>query len=132
MALYNFEIGLTLGTMVNVEVLATKLPAPKPAFAPFSAYVTLGNGLVRGIGFPTAEWRWGFLKWNAIGTTYRDILRNYIPTASKEVYIRTTTNENNDEYQIFKAIGVWPANEVSDTGRRLDFAITFKYLRVVG
>lgn len=131
MSVYQFEIGTSLMSMTNVELLGTKMPAPKSKFIPYVKYVTLANGTVRGVGYPTAEWRWGFLRWDISTETYRDALRDLLPTPSTLVYIKTIINEVHDSYQTFSAIAVWPLEENKDTHRRLDFAIVFKHMQLV-
>ncbi len=131
MSLYQYEIGLTSGAMTNVENLVTGFPAPKSVFRPYSSYVTLGDGTVKGVGFPEAEWKWGFLKWNVFGTTYRDALSSIITIPSSFVYIKTRKNDSSDSYVTYYAIAVWPKEENRESERRIDFTILFKFLKVV-
>lgn len=132
MTQYNYMIGSSVESLVNVEDLSTNMPAPRSKYIPYVKYVNLGSGNVRGVGYPTAEWRWGVLKWNRLRTsTYRDALRSVLPLASNSVIIKTRINENSDVYQYFSAIAIWPLEESRETGRRIDFVISFKHLQVV-
>ena len=120
-AQYQYEIGPTYAGMTNVEELATPLPPPRSTFKPYSQAVNLGNGRVRGNGWPVAEWRFGFLK-----QAQRDQLRAFCPGASACVYIKTRTNDSADSYQVYTATMVWPQSEERDAdGRRLDFVVEF-------
>ncbi len=107
--------------LASVESLG--LPAPRGLFTPFTQAVTLGDGGVRGAGWKTAEWRWGF-----VTRAQRDALRAYCPGASAEVYISTRTVDSSDAYGVFRARMLWPQQEEPQAGRRLDFSIKFQGL----
>jgi len=119
----------TLVNLVNVEDLTVPVFSPKGTFVPFSQYLTLGNGLVRGLGWATARWLWGFLS-----NTQRDQLRLFCddgsgnPLASNSVYIRTRNNEQTDAFAYYKANMVWPQEEEKQAAKRLTFAIDFQNL----
>lgn len=124
MALYSYEIGATGPGLVNVESLTVPLPAPKGIFQDYTEVIELGDGTVRGVGFPAAVWRWGFLT-----QAQRDQLRTFCTGASNEVYIKTRTNDSADSYGLYTAVMVWPTEE-KDAQRRLDFAVLFRHLVV--
>lgn len=108
--------------MQNVET-DLELAAPKGVFLPYSQPLDLGSGGVRGAGWATAEWRWGFLT-----QAQRDDLRDVVAGASAPVAIYTTTNENADEYAFFVGQALWPAAENKDAGRRISFTLRFRAL----
>lgn len=98
------------------------LPAPKGMFVPYSQPLDLGDGGVRGAGWPTAEWRWGFLT-----LAQRQELRGFAPGASELVAVKTTINEN-DAYAYFVGQAIWPQAEAKDAGRRPGFVLRFRAL----
>ncbi len=123
MAQYNYEIGST-SSLTNVESLTVPVPPPKSIYKPYSQMIGLGDGTVRGAGWPTAEWRWGYLT-----QAQRDQLRTFCTGASSNVYIRTRIMDTADSYAYFQAVMVWPIeSEERDASRRIDFAITFQKL----
>lgn len=99
------------------------LPAPHGLFTPYTQPVTLGDGSVRGAGWKSAEWRWGFLS-----RTQRDILRAYCAGASAGVYIKTRTVDSADTFAMYSAKMVWPPQEEPQAGRRLEFNVKFQGL----
>lgn len=120
--LYSFEIGTTLGGMVNVETLDSgNLPAPKATYKPYSELIPLGNGSVRGTGYPTIVWKWGILSRSA-----RDALRTYCPGSSALVYIKSQAIDSADAYVTYLAWMVWPEEEDRQASRRVEFSIEFR------
>ena len=122
MTRYQYEIGSTYAGMQNVEELSTPIHAPKSTFKQYSKTLRLGNGTTRGAGWPVATWRFGFLS-----RAQRDQLKTFCPGASAVVYIKTRKNDN-DDYQVYRAVMVWPEEEEKFAGRRLDFVIEFRDL----
>lgn len=119
-----FEIGLTQGGLVNLDILATPVVPPKWFYSSFVEAIPLGSGAVRGMGAPTATWRWGFIK-----KAQRDMLRTFCPGASAAVCIRTYTTESLDSAKEFSCDMFWPTDaEEVNAGRRLDFTIEFRNL----
>jgi hypothetical protein len=120
MAIYSYEIGTTYGGMANLEDLTTPIPPPKSSFRPYSQYLSLGSGAVRGSGWPVAEWRWGYLS-----QAQRNQLRTFCTGASADIYVKTRKNDTSDAYQVYTAKMIWPEEEEKAHGKRLDFAIQF-------
>lgn len=124
---YSYEIGTTQGAMVNLELLTVPVRPPRFVFEPYSKPIILGNGSVRGAGWPKAEWRW-----DTITAAERDQLRAFCAGASAVVYIKTRVNTNNgaviDQYKTYKAVMVWPSpeGERDFRGLRKDFVIQFQ------
>lgn len=98
-------------------------PNTNDGFLEYTQPIDLANGSVRGAGWATAEWKFGF-----ITRAMREALRDFCPGASSEVYIRTRVYDNEDEYRYYSAIMVWPVPEKRDAGTRLDFVIRFRAL----
>jgi hypothetical protein len=121
---YEFEIGLTQGGLTNLEVLATPVIPPRSIFTPYSEVLPLGSGASRGVGAPTATWRWDF-----ITRAQRDMLRTFCVGASAPVCIRTYTRDTVDSAKEFSCDMIWPVMEEEvSASRRLDFAIEFRNL----
>lgn len=123
-----YQIGTTLGGMTDLQSLTTPVDPPKTTFKPYSQYLPLGSGAVRGGGWATAEWRY-----NASGDDYltraqRDQLKAFCTGASAEVYISTPVNDTADQFKTFRAIMIWPEEEVKDFTVRRDFVIRFQRL----
>ena len=98
------------------------IPAPKSPFSPYSTLVNLADGTVRGAGWRMTDWKWDFLT-----HVQRDALRVFCPSASNTVCMTTRTVDNNDEYQTYNAVIVWPQPpEDRFAGRRLNFAVHFQ------
>ncbi len=109
--------------LVNVESLATPLPAPKAPFEPYMVAYETGDAGKRGYGQPTCTWHFGFLT-----NAQRDMLRTYCPGASATIYIRTMTNESSDAYQTYTAKMLWPDKEPRDFHHRVPFDLIFRDL----
>jgi len=118
---YSFEIGTTQVGMVNLENLTTPVIPPDWNYSEFSDEIQLPNGRVRGVGYPTAEWRWGYLE-----KAERLMLRTFCVGKSAEVYIKTPINDLT--YKIFTAVVVWPAGEDPSCEIFLDFTLEFRHL----
>lgn len=126
----DFKIGTTLMGMVTLASLG--IPDPHPIYGTGVQSIKLGNNAARTIGRPVLIWSWGF-----VSQSQRDTLRAYIPNASAELYIRSVTTEQiaavPNAAQDFLCQAWWPApNQPEDpqTGRRLEFSITFRQLVV--
>lgn len=122
----SFAIGLTSGS--DLLLLSVRgIDDPKSTFHPYSQSIQLGDGTVRGAGWPTATWTWKMLN-----QTMRDLLRVLIPAQSAVVYITTRTLDNASAYATYKATAIWPIEEeYLDATRRPDFVIKFQALVAV-
>lgn len=110
--------------LINLEELATKIHAPKSAFSEYSQPIALGSGGIRGAGWATGQWRWGFLS-----QAQRDQLRTFCTGMSEEVYVRTRKNDTSDAYEYYSGVLAWPVGEEEKhAGRRLDFVLAFQTL----
>lgn len=106
------------------------IPWPKGLYSPFSQPIDLGDGGLRGGGWPLAEWQWKFLT-----RPHRQSLRGYLPitypsigTASGQVRFRTSVNEQNDVFVTFLGQMIWPYPEQRDAQRRVPFVVKFRAL----
>lgn len=123
----------------GVSLPALQLPAfyapagitpPKGIFVPYSAPLDLGDGGQRGGGWPTAEWRWGFLP-----RAMRDALRGAffssagtpaVPVVTVLLCMRTSVNNFADQFQVFRAQALWPQTEDRQATRRMGFTLRFR------
>jgi hypothetical protein len=103
---------------------------PHPIYKMGVSKVKLGNNASRLLGAPNVEWVWGFLQ-----ASQRDTLRTYIPGASADLFIITPTIEKvssvSSASQRYECQAIWPDPETPEdpqTGRRLQFIITFRQL----
>ena len=122
-AIYEYQIGAAMESLVNIESLTVPLPNMKSYYKQFSEVVTLANGASFGRGFAQVEWRW-----NLLTREQRDQLRTFCTDASATVYIHTRTNDNEDEYKYFQAIMRFPTEEEKDSRARMDITILFTHL----
>jgi hypothetical protein len=106
------------------------IPFPKGVYEPYSQPLDLGDGSLRGGGWPTAEWRWGYLT-----RAQRQSLRGYLPITvpaigqpSGLVRLCTSVNEQNDVFVTFKGQMLWPHPEARDYQRRPGFVLRFRAL----
>ena len=125
-------LAVTGVTMKNLESDLGLTPQEIPAapntndsFRHYTQPVDLASGGVRGNGWATTEWKFGF-----VTRALREALRVYCPEqqASADVWIRTRVPENGDEYRYYSATMIWPVPEKRDTGVRLEFVIEFRAL----
>ena len=124
MSLSDFKIGLTSGTLTNIESLSTPLPVPRAPFKPYARSQMAASGLSVGKGFPSCIWIFSRLT-----PAQRTQLRTFCPGDSAVVYIRTMTNEA-DAYANYQAVIHW-SEERRDPARthdRLEFEISFTHL----
>jgi hypothetical protein len=119
---FDYQIGLTSGSMLKLENLATPVDYPKGDFMPYATEQVLVSGLVRGTGLPVDTWTW-----DVMTREQRDMMRTFCPGKSALVYIKTKTKDTADSYHIYQAVMVWPTSkEVRDAQRRTGFAIAFQ------
>jgi len=117
----DFQIGSTLGGILNLSALTTPVTNPKGEFTEFSETVKLGNGELFGVGFPQATWYYGFLPEDEY-----DQLRTFCAGASASVFIATLTNSNS--FTVYSAVMSMPLTYQIRAGRYVDVEIKFTHL----
>lgn len=117
---YEYKIGTTFAGMVNLEALSPAVPAPYSTFKLFKNQVALGDGTIKGIGYPSATWTWAFLT-----NAQRNVLKGYCSGSSASVYIHTQKNQTDAIYDDYLCVMVWPEEETVENHYKLDFTITF-------
>ena len=124
---FDYQIGLSSGSMIKLENLATPVDYPKGDYMPYASEQTLVSGLVRGAGLPVDTWNWDVLP-----RDQRDMLRSFCPGKSAFVYIKTKTKDSGDSYHTFQAVMVWPTDkEIRDVQRRTGFLIHFQSMVLI-
>jgi hypothetical protein len=128
--------GSNLIALQNLTLLvAGGITPPKGNFMLYTQPLDLGDGSLRGGGWPTDEWKWVFLP-----RAQRDPLRGAFfstdtipasPVVSKRLYIRTSVTEAADQYRVYRAWALWPQKEDRQATRRLSFSIRFRAMELV-
>lgn len=126
----NFKIGATLMGLVDLDTLLNFAGSADPdwSFQPYSRSITLGNGIIKGVGYSIAKWRW-----NAIDDVSRETLQEFVGSSlSAPVFITTPVSQTylgEIIYKDFQAIMHWPdAEEDFQTTYVLGLFITFSHL----
>lgn len=118
-----FEIGTSAEDLTNVEELETPLPVPRCYFYPYAEYVRTADGRKRGMGLPKCRWVFPVLT-----AAQRDQLREFCKGVSEPVYIQTATNDDQDEYKVFRGWMHWVEEEERIAGYRMEMVIEFTEL----
>ena len=82
----NWSVVSTLLSSASADVSSAR--ALEWEYQPYSRAVELGDGSVRGLGYPRARWLF-----KALRPEQRENLKDFCSTLSAAVYIRTPTNE---------------------------------------
>jgi hypothetical protein len=118
MSAYEYKIGTSQATLALLSTLG--VPAPRHGFVPTSVETSLGDGSVRGNGWPEDEWFWGFLT-----GSQRATLRTYVPSMGAQIYIRDLKDDGLT-YKDFLVQAVWMRQEDRQNGRRMGFTLRFR------
>lgn len=113
---YEFKLGTSAGSMELLSDLNVFWPFWE--YEPFSAAQQGGDGLVKGGGWATATWHWGFLTY-----AQYQVLRTYCTGKSATWYVRTP--KTTYDYLNVEVKVEWPDNERWHQGRVLDFELKF-------
>jgi hypothetical protein len=121
---YNFSIATSaagVSGLLPLSALGVPWPADNPL--PYSVELPLGDGGVRGLGWQTTQWHWGFLtiaQWNA--------LRVYCPSKSADVVIRTHDVDDKQAWTNYSAKMIWPTGGMFGAQITQDFTLLFQAL----
>lgn len=129
-----YQIGATYGELASLSALATPVTDPEGVthFVAYSRALELGDGTVRGGGFPSTKWHWGFMS----AAQYAQ-LKTFCAGKSANVVIRTTDGTyttGTPDYAAYNAVMVWPEGpeEVDKfAGRILNVTIEFRHLVII-
>ncbi len=121
MTISHYSIGLSLGSLVNLEQFAVPIIPPKSTYTPGGRLLSLGDFSTRWVGFPRATWSWDILRRHQ-----RDSLRLICPEplSSRVVVFTTRVNDFSDEFRTFSGTMIWPP-ESKDFGYRPGFSVQF-------
>jgi len=118
---YKFEISVIDGdSTVNVESLG--LPAPRSTFLPYQESIAAADAGARGLGWESAIW-----EWDALTLDQYDTLRALCTGASVACWIRTLTDDYDEEnYIYYSATLRWPQPpDQRRAGRALQMRLEF-------
>jgi len=125
-----FSIGLTTSIydFILLEDLLDQAGDPDWSFQQYATAIRLGDGTLKGQGFPVAIWRWNFMT-----NANRDELKDLCPNLSALIYIRTPTNEidvyGDLVWGTFQCIMNWtPEDEDKQVNKTLGLIVTFTHL----
>ena len=107
--------------LLPLSALGVTWPADNPS--PYSLELPLGDGGVRGLGWATTQWHWGFItlaQWNT--------LRAYCPGKSADVVIRTYDIDDKQSWTNYSGKMIWPTGGMFTAQTMLDFTILFQAL----
>lgn len=116
-----YEIGTTLGGIALLSSLSPKVTDPESNFSDYQNTVTLGNGVIRGMGYPSATWHYGFLQ-----SAEYDKLKTFCGGISAEMYIATVNNDG--DFKRYLGVMIMPTTFVIRNGRYMDVTINFTHL----
>ena len=114
-----FEIGANLAGCATLT--SRGIPEPEAQFSDYAETVVLGSGLVRGVGYPSATWRWGYMtnpQW--------DLLKAFITGASTSVCVATMRNDGS--FLRYNCVMELPLTYVLRSTRVIDFTVNLTNL----
>lgn len=115
----SYEIGATLLTMQTLNALG--VVAPKSDFSDYTDTIVLASGLTRGIGYPSAEWAYGFLT-----SSQYDVYKSFCSGVGASVYIAMP--DNSRVYKRYSANMTLPTRYTIRSGDYIDVVIRFTHL----
>lgn len=118
----DFEIGSTLGGMVTLANLSPPVINPQGEFEDVAELVTLGSGVVRGLGFPIARWHYGFI----VEDQYDELLTFTSAISTPGVFIATRLSDGS--FLRYTCIMTIPVAPLLRAGRYIDITIEFTNL----
>lgn len=130
MAIYDYEIGATVGGMVNVETIIDN--APRSIFHRWPTVYVRGDGSTEGDGLPQAEWIWDY-----ISQTDKATLRAFLLSGStwlKSDTMVIATLRDDGVFDDFNCIMHWPEDTEENrltSGMYENFKIKFTHLDAV-
>jgi hypothetical protein len=94
-----FKIGLTSGTMISLDELATPVQNPQPEFHEYRKMVRLGTMKLRGLGPQTVIWTFPLIEVEEV--TQLEVYRSASP-----IYIQT--RHRDDTIHVYEVDVNWP------------------------
>jgi len=99
-----YEIGIDVPSLTNLESLTTPVNPPRSIYSPASIFIDRADGSTVGRGFPWTIWQFP-----SLDKAMLDQLRIFCPGYSEPVYIQTRIQD--DTFAIFSGVMVWPSKE---------------------
>jgi hypothetical protein len=130
MTLSSIEIGATVGTMVNIESIATgeTLLPPTVTVQHFDSVVQLANGAARGLGPGVIRLAFAY-----VTIAQRAAFKALCPGASVDLYISVPDLDDITTFNTYAATMVWPESETRDNLRGYrNFVLEFRNLVLQG
>lgn len=128
-----FMIGLTTSVydFLPLDTLLDTTASIDPdwSFQQFSTSIRLGDGTLKGVGFPIAKWRW-----NIMEDLNRQALKAFVGSdLSAQLYIRTATNDVDSYgdivFKSYSCIVNWPdTDEDFQADKVLGLILVFTHL----
>ena len=119
-----FKISTSTAGYVNINTLMPIAKEPDWSYAQYSREDILGDGTVRGSGYPISEWHFGYLTHSEFAA-----LKEFCPGKSASVYMVTKTHENT--YGTYTAVMVWPENVRWQNSKAIDVTVKFQKMEAV-
>ena len=116
-----FQISTSTSGYTNIKTLAPTAKEPEWSYKLYTSEELLGDLTVRGMGYPVAEWHFGYLT-----QADYDAFRAFCAGKSAAVYVVTKTDANT--YGTYTANMIWPENVRWQNGKAID--ITFKFMKM--
>lgn len=127
MSNYNFEIGTTLYTMLNLEDDLGIFPPKQDGFVVARLDVEAADALIYAHGWGETTLRWGYVL-----TAMRTALRTYVPSRSARLFIRI--RDDNATWVYCDVVMEWPnENNTPPTGGKIiDFSLPCRIIENLG
>lgn len=127
MSQYDYQIGATAETMVNLETLFVSTRGIFTAHADpvdYSKPTRRGNGSVQGNGWLQTVWHFDYLS-----LTHYNLLKAYCTGLSADVFIKTRKNDGT--FAVYTATMLWPEKEPERASSAVVQDITINFIKLV-
>lgn len=122
MSQYQYMIGATEGTMELLPIAGIRA-APQAGYRPYAGTITLGDGTLRGQGYPIVTWHYAF-----VTVAERDVFFDLLDEGalSGEAFIRTRLPDST--WATFQCVMNMPTGEENlQVGKILGFDVEFTH-----
>lgn len=121
-----YKIGATEGGMELLPAAGIRA-APQSGYRPYATTIALGDGTLRGQGYPIVTWHWAF-----VTVAERDVFLAFLDEGalSGEVFMRTRLPDNT--WATFQCIQNLPTGEENlSVGKIIGFDVEFTHLILI-
>lgn len=119
---YEYKIGATEMDMALLPAAGIRA-APQSGYRPYAITITLGDGTLRGQGYPIVTWHWAF-----VTVAERDVFLDFLDEGalSGECFIRTRLPDNT--FATFECVMTMPTGEENlQVGHIIGFDVQFTH-----